>query len=148
MAQETGEVFLVLLEIDHPSLTTPIRVTSDAAFTVSGGNTFLPFPFQFTFPDDQTDQIPIAKLTIDNIDLSIITAIRSMGNTPATVVMYMVLASTPNVVENTIAMTMRNVNYDALTVTCDLRFEEILDEPYPGDQVTPATIPGVFSIEQ
>jgi len=146
-AEETGQAYLCLITISHPNLPLPIAVTSDAVPTVSNGTTFVPFPFLFQIPDDRSDQLPVAKLQIDNIDLSIITAIRSVGNLPLTVLMQIVLASAPNTIEAQWSMTMRNVNWDAMTVTMDLRFDEILDEPFPGDLVTPSTLPGVFMIE-
>jgi hypothetical protein len=39
------------------------------------------------------------------------------------------------------------VQYDAITVTGNLGFEEILMEPFPGDAVaSPATMPAVFFV--
>jgi len=147
-AQETAQAYLCLITIAHPNLPTPIAVTSDAVATVSNGVTFNPFPFLFQVPDDRSDQLPVAKLQIDNIDLSVITAIRSVGNVPPTVTMQIILASSPNDIEAQWTMSMRNVNWDEMTVSMDLRFDEILDEPFPGDLVTPATLPAVFMIEE
>jgi len=146
-ASETGQAYLCLIKISHPNLPLPITVTSDAVPTVSNGVTFVPFPFVFQIPDDRADQLPIAKLQIDNTDLSIINAIRSVGNVPLTVQMQIVLAATPNTIEAQWTMNMRNVNWDAAQVTMDLRFDEILDEPFPGDLVTPSTLPAVFLVE-
>ena len=49
-AAQTGEAFLVLLELNHADLATPIRVTSDAVATVSNGDTYTPFPFFISLP--------------------------------------------------------------------------------------------------
>ena len=65
-AQETGTAWLVLLTITHPGLPTPIRVTSDGVVTVHNGNTFDPFPFEVTLPDDVEGRAPQAHLRIDN----------------------------------------------------------------------------------
>jgi hypothetical protein len=152
-AEETGQAYLVLITISHPKLALPLTLTSDAVATVSNSGvvggpniTFIPCPFQFSIPDDQSDQLPVANLSLDNIDLAVINAVRSLGNVPATVLMQVVMASTPNTIEAQWTMTMRNVEYDAFTVSADLRFDELLDEPFPGDLVTPATLPGVFLI--
>ncbi len=145
-AAQTGQAYLCLITISHPALPTPITVTSDAVPTVSNGETFAPFPFMFQIPDDRSDQLPVGKLTIDNIDLSIITALRMIGNVPATCLMQIVLGSSPSTIEAQWTMNIRNVNWDASQVTMDLRFDEILDEPFPGDLVTPSTLPAVFAI--
>lgn len=146
-AAQTGQAYLCLITISHPALATPIRLTSDAVATVSNGETFVQFPFMFQIPDDRSDQLPVGKLTIDNIDLSIITALRSIGNVPAQCLMQIILASTPDTIEVQWTMNIRNVNWEAPQVTMDLRFDEILDEPFPGDLVTPSTLPAVFLIE-
>jgi hypothetical protein len=143
-AQETGQAYLVLITISHPNIALPLTLTSDSVPTVSNSVSFIPCPFVFSIPDDRDDQLPVANLFLDNIDLSIVTAIRSLGTVPATVLMQVVMASTPNTIEAQWSMTMRNVQYDSSSVSADLRFDEILDEPFPGDLVTPATLPGVF----
>jgi hypothetical protein len=147
-AQETGDSYHCLITISHPNLPAPIALTSDAVPTVSNGVTFVPFPFLFQIPDDRSDQLPIAKLQIDNTELAILQAIRSVGNAYPTVLMQIVLGSDPDTIEAEWTMTMRNVVWDMNQITMDLRFDQILDEPFPGDLVTPSTIPGVFLMEQ
>lgn len=144
-AQETGTIFFVLVSLTHPSLGSPFALTSDAAPTVSNGVTYQPFPFEIALPDDDPEKIQSATLAVDNIDRSIVAAVRGFGTIPATVSIQIVTATTPDTVEMEVGpLTLRDVTYDAFTVQGTLRFEEILNEPYPGDLVTPATSPGVF----
>jgi len=144
-AQETGTIFFVLIEITHPSLGTPFTLSSDAKPVVSNGVIYNPFPFEIAMPDDDPEKIQTASLTIDNIDRSIVAAVRAFGNTPAEVMISVVTSATPDTVEMaTGPLTLRDVTYDAMTVQGTLRFEEILNEPFPGDLVSPATMPGVF----
>jgi hypothetical protein len=142
-AQESGEVLVMLLTFSHPALPTPIRVSSDSQNTVSGGVTYLPFPFQIGMPDDSADQMPQAQITIDAIDRSFITALRLIPDAP-TITMVFVLASQPDTIEASWTFMMRDVAYDAFSITGVLSYEQVLDEPYPGDQVTPSTMPAVF----
>ncbi|MBE3602679.1 DUF1833 family protein [bacterium] len=144
-AQETATAFHLLITISHPTLAQPFTLTSDSIPTVSNGVTFNPFPFEISLPDDDPEKIPEAKLTIDAVDLSIIDAVRGFGTVPATITIQVVTSVTPSVVELEVGpLTLRDVTYDALTVQGAMRFEEILNEPFPGDLVSPATIPGVF----
>ncbi len=146
MASETGEVAITLLTITHPTLPAPIYISGDAVNTVSRGNTYLAFPFQITLPDENPDQPASAMLTIDAVDQAIIDAIRLIS-TYANILIEIVLASTPNTVEfSSGALNLRDVQYDALTVQGRLTFDDFLNEPFPGDSVTPVTIPGVFSV--
>lgn len=143
-AQETGEAFLVLIEIDHDDLTTPIRVTSDGVDTVSNGNTYTAYPFEISLPDDQEGSVSAAKLTIDNIDRVIVEAIRSISTAP-TVTISVVLGSDPDTVEATFPnYEFRQIEYDAMTVSGDLSLKTFMSEPYPGDAFLPSTFPGVF----
>jgi Domain of unknown function (DUF1833) len=148
LAQETGQAFIVLLTLDHPTLEAPLRVTSDAVNTISGGETFVQFPFTIGFPDDRADQVTQTSLTIDAVDRSVVAAIRSIGNLAPTVKFQIVLAATPDTVEVEWTMTMRDVTYDEMQVTGRLSFEEIMIEPFPVDLVTPGTLPGAFEIDQ
>ena len=41
-------------------------------------------------------------------------------------------------------MRMLDVEYDALTVTARLQYEDVLTEPFPADIYTPSSTPGLF----
>lgn len=143
-AQETGEVFLLLLTINHASLAQPIRVVNNLENVVSGGNTYIAFPFQITLPQDREDQPPKMRLAIDNVDRSIVTAVRTLTS-PPTITLDVVLASQPNTIEATFpGFTLRNTKYDALVVEGDLNLEDISNEPYPKDSFTPTLAPALF----
>ncbi len=144
MAQETGEAFIVLIKIDHPNLSAPIRVSSDGVNTSSNGETFIAFPFELELPISDPDQPPRARITIDNVDRSIVTAIRSI-NTEATVDIDVVLGSDPDTLEVSFTgFKLVNVDYDALVVAGDLSFEDFFSEPFPSRVFSPADFPGGF----
>ncbi len=144
MAQETSEAFIVLIKIDHPNLSVPIRVSSDGVNTSSNGKTFIAFPFELELPISDPDQPPRARITIDNVDRSIVTAIRSIS-TEATVDIDVVLGSDPDTLEVSFTgFKLVNVDYDALVVAGDLSFEDFFSEPFPSRVFSPADFPGGF----
>lgn len=144
-AQSTGEAFLLLLTIDHDSLAAPIRVSSDGVDTVSRGDTYVHFPFEIVLPDDRDDQVVRVSLRIDNVDRQVVTALRTITGGP-TVGLEVVLGSDPDTVEaGPFSFTMRNAVYDVASVTAELVYEDILNEPIPGDAFTPGNFPGLFS---
>jgi len=145
-SSESGEVFVVLLTIDHPDFLLPIRVGSDAVQVTSDGNVHLPYPFRVSMPSELEDRLPEVTLEIDNVDRQIVDAVRSVGGSPMTVTMKVVLASSPNVIEaGPIEFTLRDVSYDASVVQGSLGFDDPLNEPFPGDSFTPARFSGLFT---
>lgn len=142
--QQTDECPIVLLEIDHADLAAPIRVTSDAVDTVHLGNTYMAFPFAIAFPDDTDDVPPTSRLIIDNVDRQVVQAIRNITSSPD-VTMWMVLASDPDTIEaGPFAMTMESAEYNALTVSGNLAYEDDLNTAYPKDAFTPDKFQALF----
>jgi hypothetical protein len=144
-AQQTSEVFVQLLKIDHTDLATPIHVCSDARDVISNGITYLPFPFAIVMPEENSETISRVRLRIDNIDRSIVTAVRSIS-TPASVTFSVVLASSPDTVEaGPFEFSMINVDFNAMTVEGELRFEgNVLNEPFPALTFSPGDFPALF----
>jgi hypothetical protein len=144
-AAQTGEAFLVLLELDHASLAAPIRVTSDAVPTVRGADTFLPFPFEVTIPDEPEGTPPSAELKIDNVDRSILEAIEGLDGNALDVTIVVVPASAPNTTAaGPIVLSLVNIRANALTVEGSLAFEPVLFQSFPATLFGPSLFPGLF----
>jgi hypothetical protein len=142
-AQETGEVWLVLLTLAHESLTTPLRFVNDMQGITSRGDVFQPFPFEVEFPGEDPDQPTDARLVIDNIDRSIVKTLRAIS-APPEITLEVVLASQPDTVEAEFTgLILRNVSYDVSKVSGTLRFEDIMTEPV-SLQMTPQRFPALF----
>ena len=143
-AAETGDAFIVLLTISHPDLAAPVCVTSDAVTTVSNGTSFVPFPFDLALPSDIDSKSYRAKLTIDNIDRSIVQAVRSLTSAP-TVLIQIVRAAAPDTVEvQFVDFNLTNVTYDAYRVQGYLTVEDFTAEPFPSAIFSPGLFPGLF----
>ena len=143
-ASQTDKVFLLLLTINHASLASPIRVVNNTENITSNGNLYVAFPFEIALPDEREDALPRMRLRIDNVDQTIIVAIRSITSA-ATVTVDIVLADAPNTLEATFAgFTLKEVSYDALVIEGTLYLEDVLNEPYPADSFTPNLYAGLF----
>ena len=141
-SQSTGGLWLVLLTVTHADLPATLRLVNDRASVVSGGDTYSPFPFTMQLPPDVED-MPRALLTIDAVDLSIITAIRSITS-PASVTVEIIRQSAPDTILASWILEMRGASYDTQTVTIELHPPPVLEESYPGTEFTPLLFPGVF----
>jgi hypothetical protein len=143
-SQQTEEVFILLIEISHPTLPDDIRVCSGGRNITIGENLYVYYPFDITLPDDIAENVSRAKLIISNISRDLISAIRDMASSPI-INVKMVLASDPTVTEIAFeGFKLVTVDYNALTITGDISVEDFLTEPVQGDSFEPSQFPGLF----
>lgn len=147
LAQETGEVFLICLTVNHQSFSSPILIVNDQKPLVRTAGTFEPFAFEINLPNEEEDRIPNVTVTFDNVDRSIIQVIRTITGARPSVTMEVVLASSPNTVEaGPFNFAILSITYDASTVQATLGFEDdLLNTAFPGDTYTPANSKGLFA---
>ena len=142
-AEDTDEVWLVLVTIEQADLTEPIRVVNNNEDITSGGDLFVAYAFEVELPGEQADTPGQGRLKIDNTDKVIVEAVRSINGVP-TVTLEVVLASDPDTIEiSYTGLRMRNIGYDVGFVTGDLVFDDVLTEPVSVD-ITPSRFPGMF----
>lgn len=145
-AAETDEVFLRLLEINHADWDEPFRLVQNTEDFEHNGNTYTQWPFQFEPPNDSAVEVSQVTLVLDNIDRTILRALRSITSF-ATVTFWLVLASEPDtVVGETYVFQLRQVpSYNAKLLSCACLFDAVLSETVPADEMTPAKNPGLFT---
>ena len=131
LALETGEVWLLLLTIDHADLATPFYLVNNTESITSNLIEYIAYPFQIIMSPDDGEHLPKVQLTIDNVDRALVETIRSITDSP-TVNIKLVLASQPDTVELEISdLILREVEYDAFTITGTLYADDILNSRYP-----------------
>jgi len=151
--QATDEALLILIKIDHEDFVglslDPLRFTSDGVDTESDVDgetkTYTAYPFQIVLPSNVEAGITRGSIVIDNIDRSIVSAIRQISSEPCEVSIWVVLASTPDTAEAEFTgFRFTNITYNDLTVSGEITIESFLSEPFPGDTFLPSTFPGLF----
>ncbi len=121
--QDTPEVFLQILKIDHEDLDEPIRVVNNSTdiiidIDVEGiDETYVAFPFKINLPTNIPGEISQTSLEIDNISRQVSLAIRSISSAP-TVTMWVVFVKTNVLVEPSF------VTADLSFITVDVSFAE------------------------
>lgn len=152
-AQESDEVAVCLITVTHPELADPIRLSTDPTTmlstdpllygTKSRGDDYSFVPINVMIPEEG-EEAPVAALEIDNTDLGLITAIRSVTQA-ASVKIEIVLASDPDTVEIEYpAMMVSHVDYDAQTIRFSLAIDSLATEPFPGTAYIPSMFPSLF----
>lgn len=143
-AEETDEIFLMLLTFDEATLADPIRVVNNTEEIVSNGETFLPVKFEIELPPEVGDSIQAVRLSIDNVDRRIVEAVRLATGRP-TATLEIVLASDPDTVEaGPFDFELERADYDALVVTGQLSFDDVSGLRCPAHIVTPHLYPDLF----
>jgi hypothetical protein len=144
-AAETDEVFVVLITISHPELSTLLRVCSDAINTTSRSNVFYAYPFDIALPSDEEGAPPQAQITIDNVSQEITNAIRAISS-PADFLLEVVRAAAPDTVEVSWRnFKLRNIKGDAAQISGDLTVDDTTREPFPAYTFSPSEFPGLFA---
>ncbi|MEK6592601.1 MAG: DUF1833 family protein [Pseudomonadota bacterium] len=139
------EAPLLLLEINHVDLATPIRVVNDNLDLVSNGNTYTAMAFRALMPDDLDQSQPRAALAIDNVGKELTTWLESSGGGEgATVTMRQVLRSAPNTIEWEATLNLSEVQTNLLEVTGTLSFDDTLNLPAVPLTYRPDVAPGIF----
>ena len=152
-AQQTDVAFIILITITHPDLSDTIRLCNDPLMdlpsagvkgVVSRGEEFVYLPFNFVLPKSDETGIAKAKLSIDNIDLSMVVAVRT-ATSSLRVLVEVILSNDPNNVEIALPdFQLDSATYDAFTISGDLSMEYYDLEPFPKDRFTPSQFPGLF----
>lgn len=139
------EAPLVLLEISHAALDNPVRVINDMQNLTSNGNLFIACPFRYVLPDDFENQLPKAKLAVDNVGRDLMYWIEtSGGGDGSTVKMMQVMRSRPDTIEWQISMNLYNVQATMQEITAELGFENLFAKPAILMQYRPDNSPGIF----
>ncbi len=152
-ARESDEVALALLTFTHAQLPQPLRLCTAPVERLSSDpptygvrsrrRRYLYAPIDVLLPEDVAGSDPKASLAIDNIDLELIEAIRSIEE-GATVKLELILASAPDTVEIAFpSLKMVSAEYDRGRITVGLTIDPLVTEPYPGDSFTPSNFPGL-----
>lgn len=143
-ASLTNTAFFYLLTITPPTGAEKIHLVNNTEPVVSNGLTFQPYPFTLSLPLDTGDKIPSIQLTIDNVDQSLTNAIRELETAPA-IRIQLVTSTFPDLVEKDLDfLRLRNVNYNAISITGVLEIASIWARRFPAERVDPVRFPSLF----
>lgn len=139
------EAPLILLEINHAALSQPVRVVNDMQDLTSNGNLFIACPFRYVLPDDFENQLPKAKLAVDNIGRDLMYWIETTsGGQGSTVKMMSVMRSRPDLIEWSSTMNLYNVQVTMKEISAELGFDNMFAKPAVALQYRPDNTPGIF----
>lgn len=142
-AQESGDPFLMLVTLSHPSFPT-IYLVNNVEDIVSRGNTHIAFPMEIRLPSDDGETSREATIEFDNVSLELIDELRTVTS-PMDVKIEMILASDPDTVQTSIEeLKMRSVTYNKQRVSARLFMDSFLNVEMTSEKYTPQLYPGIF----
>ena len=140
----TVTAWFFLLSITPASGTEVIHLVNNNEPVVSNDITYMPYPFHLTLPLDTGDKIPQITLTIDNVDQLLINAIRELELAP-TIRVQLITSAFPDLVEKDLDfLKLRNVSYDAMSITGTLEVASVWARKFPSEHVDPTHFPALF----
>lgn len=144
LEQNTDEVFLWLLTIQHAESSTVYRLVNNLDAITSRGNEYMAFPFQFVLPEDDGETLPTIQISVDNVSLELVEIIRTYGS-GITITAEIILASNPDYVEYAIDdLSLIDATYNSQSITLTAQIQDLLNQRFPADDYLPRTFPGMF----
>lgn len=145
LAQATSEVFIPCLRIDHPAFDEPIRLAYNTETVHRADGDYLPYAFQIKLPDQLEDSIPSVQVIVDNTDLAVNDAIRTLVGAPD-VRFEVVLASSPDTIEaGPFDFKLQQATADADTISGALGLDaDVFSQQFPGQNYSPVNSKGLY----
>ena len=145
-AVSASELPVMLVQIDHPDLPDPVRVTNNAEDVVHNGETFIALAFRLTPPDDLSQGLPRARISIDNVGGQLMEFLEvSAGGLHSSVTLTQVLPSAPDTVQWQIAgLSLTGVAASTSSVDASLTYEPIADRVGCAITHSPERSPGLY----
>lgn len=153
-SQNGTDVDLIFATITHPLLDGPRCVNSDVADYLYNGNTFFGVGAAISLVSDD-DSPPRAQFNVEVVDRRLSAALLAISDAPAIAIQLLRRTdfdnsiprnplATPTVQYNAPMLFLRNVQWNAVTMSGDLGSYDLTTESWPNNRTTPTDTPALF----
>ncbi len=144
LSERTGEVWLVVLELSHADLGTPIRLVNNTEGVTYGGDAYTASRFDIVLPTERRGQEPRGTFQADDTTGLIATDLRSV-TTPLTGTYAVILASALGTDQiGPVTFELRDVTYGLQAVAGAVVPEPALTETWPQHAMDPSNALGLY----
>ena len=120
------EPLILLIEISHPDLSTPIYIANNVEDIESNGNNYIATHFEFELPSNKNGENSRAKLVIDNIGRQLTQWIeQTCGVRCGTIVFRLILKSCPDIIAKEYCLKIFSVCMDCRVVKVSLGYKDL-----------------------
>lgn len=142
-ALRSDDVNINLVEIDHPNLPEPARISTDTVDTVHLGNTYVSCPVKIQWAVREGGRAPTSRLEVDNVGKIILDPVRSVVSPMPTVRFISVLASQLNTIDFEQTMDLADAKITPEVISGELTVYNLLNRPVL-TRVSARICPGLF----
>jgi hypothetical protein len=141
------EALILLLELNHPTWSEPLRYACSAYDVVSNGVTYKAKSFSVPVPPQTKKDLSEITLTVEDIDREVARKLRQMTDRRyGSAALSVVLSGAPNTVEaGKMGFRFSSPTIAGKICTFTLGLGASLGEIYPFHKYRPATHPGLFN---
>lgn len=133
-----------LMEIDHPSMPEPARITSDIVDTTHNGNVYIACPAVVQIISRTAGSLPVSRISVDNVSQLLLDSLRSVTTPMPTITTFCVLQSAVNVIQwGPSVMYLSDTEITATTISGNLTIPSLIDRPLL-NRASAAITPGLF----
>lgn len=145
-AQESDQVFVPLVKIDHADMAQPLYIVGDTKEIERDSIVYAPAPFSYELPDDEDGKLQSVKIRIENVSRVLIEIIRSIQDAPDVTFEIVRAADPTDVVAGPFELRLDGVSYNAITIEGELGRRARLDVEFPRSDYAyiPPNYPGLF----
>lgn len=143
---EMPYVILDAIKLDHETLPEPLYFVNNNEEIEYEGNTYIPVSFKFSLPDEEGSSNNDATLTIGNIERTLMTLIRSITTFPTLEYRMLLIADTITTESGPYFFELRQVKYNAQTVSGTLIYDFRPDRATSTIRVTLLNFPGLQTL--
>lgn len=120
-AENSVEVFLWLVEITHPQLEFPLRLTNNTEAISSRGRLFYPARMRVAMPEQVEGRQARARIVLEDVTEAIRYRLRQLSPQDAPEMLNeFVLASNPDHAQRTVRLRMAGASWDAIAIEAEL----------------------------
>lgn len=140
--QESGDPFLTLITLTHPTFTA--RLVNNSKDISSNGFTYTAFPMKIRLPVDDGETARDFAIDFDNASRELIASLRSVTDDIG-VKIEMILASMPDVIQLSYEdLVIRSIKYTATKISATIVMDNFLSVEMTSERYSPNTFPGLF----
>lgn len=144
-AQESGEVWVHLIQLVHADLSPTLRYCDDDEDVTHGGNLYTARAFDLELPTEGEGSGRQCTLRLDDVDRYVRGKLAGLLG-PVEVTLRIILKSDPTVLlRGPFVFELQSLEKSPATLEGKLVYQSLLDEQVPKDRFTPANCPALFA---
>lgn len=136
---------LQLVQVKSGDGTVVGRFVENGVDIISNGQTFSASAISVRMPTDTDAEVAVASIVVENVSHTIVADLRQETGVPTIVVSHVLASAPDDEFYGPWEFDVVNTSVTAQAIRAELRFDDLLNEPFPVGGFTPNNFPMLFS---